>query len=342
MRVCAYELPDAGQDYLRFLKQFGIDDVVLSSRSHPDAAQRFSAENADSAGAHWDVEDLELVRDRCVKAGLKVVAIENPVPACCYDKIMLGQPGRDQQIENIIVTIRNMGRADIPVYGYSWMGNPPDVARFSWRTSLSVPGRAGAQVSCFDVDVARKEALFRGREYSREEMWDNYAYFIKAILPDAEAAGVRLALHPDDPPVDSLGGVPRLFNSPEGFQGAMDIAGNSPASGLNFCLGNWTAMGTDISAAIRQFGQRDQIVYGHVQGVQGTVPKFQESFLEEADCDFHTVLCTLREVGFDGVLLPGHSPHTLYENEVGGLGFVYAVGYVKGLLNTVNEGVGCT
>jgi mannonate dehydratase len=336
MKVCAYELPDAGDDYLRFLKQFGIDDVVLSSRSHPDAEHRFSAPNADKPGAHWDLQDLELVRERCADAGLRIAAIENPVPAWCYDKIMFGQPGRDQQIENLIVTIRNMGKAHIPVYGYSWMGNPPEATRFSWRTCLSIPGRGGSQVSNFDMDIARKEPLFRDREYTRAEMWDNYEYFIKAVLPEAEAAGVRLALHPDDPPVESLGGVPRLFNGPEGFQRAMDIAHNSPASGLNFCLGNWSAMGTDIAAVIRQFGQRGQIVYGHVQGVQGTVPRFQESFLDDADCDFLAVLRDLREVGFDGVLLPGHSPHTLYENQIGGLGFVYAVGYLKGLLNTVN------
>ena len=115
----------------------------------------------------------------------------------------------------------------------------------------------------------------------------------------------------------------------------MDIAGNSTASGLNFCLGNWSAMGADIPAAIRHFGERGQIVYGHVQGVQGTVPRFQESFLDEADCDFLAVLRSLDEVGFDGALLPGHNPHTLYENEIGGLGFVYAVGYLKGLLNAL-------
>ena len=115
----------------------------------------------------------------------------------------------------------------------------------------------------------------------------------------------------------------------------MDIANNSPASGLNFCLGNWTAMGTDILAAIRHFGERRQIVYGHAQGVQGTVPKFQECFLDEADCDFLAVLQAFKEVGFDSVLLPGHCPHTLYENEIGGQGFVYAVGYLKGLLNAI-------
>jgi mannonate dehydratase len=335
MRICAYALPDAGEDYLGFLKQFGVDDVVLSSGSHPDGARRFAASGADRPGAHWDVEDLVLVRKRCEAAGLRVAAIENPVPAWCYDRILFGLTGRDQQIDNLIVTIRNMGRADIAVLGYNWMGNPPGATRYSQRTSFETPGRAGSRVSSFDMEIAETAPLFRDREYTREEMWANYEYFIRAILPEAEAAGLRLALHPDDPPVEQLGGVPRLFHSPEGFQRAMDMAGNSPASGLNFCFGNWSAMGTDIAAAIRHFGQRGNIVYGHIQGVQGTVPKFQECFLDEADCDFLALLRGLAKVGFDGVLLPGHNPHTLYENETGGLGLIYAIGYLKGLLQAV-------
>ena len=103
------------------------------------------------------------------------------------------------------------------------------------------------------MEIAQHSPLFRGREYTDEEMWGNYEYFIKAVLPEAEAAGVRLALHPDDPPLEKLGGIPRLFHDFDGFKRGMDIANNSRASGLNFCLGNWTAMGTDILAAIPSF-----------------------------------------------------------------------------------------
>ena len=96
----------------------------------------------------------------------------------------------------------------------------------------------------------------------------------------------------------------------------MDIANNSKASGLNFCLGNWTAMGTDILAAIRHFGERGQIVYGHAQGVQGTVPKFQECFLDEADCDFLAVLQAFKEVGFDSAPASGTlSTHALRKRD---------------------------
>ena len=166
MRICSYARLDARDDYLQFLKQYGVDDVVLSSTSHPDAVQRFSDENADKPGAYWDFLDLVLVRKRCEDAGLRVIGIENPLPAHCYDRVMLGLPGRDQQIENVIITIRNMGRAGIPVYGYHWMVNQPGVTRNSWRTSLTTPGRGGSQVSSFDMEIAKHSPLFRDREYT--------------------------------------------------------------------------------------------------------------------------------------------------------------------------------
>ena len=333
MRIGAFaSLPDQ-DNYLGFLKQYGIHDVALSYRSHPDFQTRFSPQAAVQPGSFWDFPALLQARAQCEDAGLNLASIENPLPNWCYEQIILGQAGRDQQIENVAQTIRNMGRAGVPVYGYHWMVNQPGATRNSWRTSLTTPGRGGAQVSSFELDRANRGPLFRDREYSRAEMWSNYDYFIKAITPVAEEAGVRLALHPDDPPVAALGGIPRLFHDLDGFQRAMDVA-DSPASGLNFCLGNWTAMAVDIQAAIRRFGGRGQIVYGHVQGVQGTAPNFRECFLEEADCDFLQTLKTFSEVGFTGVLFPGHVPHTLNDGERAHHGLLYAVGYLRGLLQS--------
>ncbi|MBV7334145.1 mannonate dehydratase [Chloroflexi bacterium TSY] len=285
MQIATYVTLSEHGDHLRFLKQYGIDDVVLSYTAHPEYQTRFSQSSVDKSVAYWDFPALLRARKQCEDAGMRLVAIENPLPIWCYDCIILGLSDRDQQIENVATTIRNMGRAGVPVYGYHWMVNQPGVTRNSWRTSFTTPGRAGAQVTSFELELANQGPLFRDREYSHEEMRANYEYFIKAIIPVAEEAGVKLALHPDDPPIEKLGGIPRLFYNQEGFQRAMELAA-SPMSGLNFCLGNWTAMGVDIQAAIRYFGKRGQIIYGHVQGVQGVGPHFQECFLEEADCDF--------------------------------------------------------
>ena len=271
MRICSYARLDARDDYLHFLKQYGVDDVVLSSTSHPDAARRFSIENADKLGAHWDFLDLVLVRKRCEDAGLRVIGIENPLPSYCYDRVMLGLEGRDQQIENVIITIRNMGKAGIPVYGYHWMVNQQGVTRNSWRTSLTTPGRGGSQVSSFDMEIAKHSPLFRDREYTDDEMWAHYEYFIKAILPEAEAAGVRLALHPDDPPLEKLGGIPRLFHD------SMDS------------IAQWTlpiTVGRVVSTSVLETGQRWELTSSRQSAIlenagkssTGTLKAFKEQY----------------------------------------------------------------
>lgn len=335
VRIGAF-VPRSDQDsFFRFLKQYGVDDVLGGWWVDPTVESRLTAEASLKEEAYWQFLELLLFRTRCEDAGLRLASFENPVPPWCYDRIMLGQPGRDEQIANLAITIRNMGRAGIPVAGYHWMANPPGVATASWRTSLTTAGRGGAQVTSFDLALAKTAPLSRGREYSEEEMWANYEYFIRKIIPVCEDAGVRLALHPDDPPLAQLGGIPRLFHSPEGYQRAMDVADNSPASGINLCLGNWTAMGTDIPAAIRHFGSRGQIVYGHAQGVQGAGPAFKECFLEEADCDFQTVIETLDDVGFDGPLCPAHLSVTVGDSPLQHQSHAYAFGYLRGLIKAV-------
>jgi mannonate dehydratase len=329
---------EAGEErQLAFLKQHGVNHVILSGKSRGSLTNRFPPEVGTEPGTHWELDDLRRLRQRCDDAGLVPAAMENPIPPWCYDRVMLGLPGRDVQLDNLAQTIRNMGRAGITTLGYHWMVNPPGIARASHRTEMSLPGRGGAQVAGFDLAQARALPLFRERAYSEAEMWDNYAYFVKAIVPVAEQAGVRLALHPDDPPVESLGGMPRLFRSPAAFDRAMALAG-SPASGLNLCLANWWAMGTDVLEAIAHFGRRGQIFYGHVQGIQGTVPTFRECFMDESDCDYLTALCALRDAGFDGVLLPGHYPHTAADDSGPFAGEGFAIGYLHGLLRAVRGG----
>jgi mannonate dehydratase len=335
MNVAGFARLDGGDRHLRFLKQHGVDHVVVSGKAQASVLARFPPSAGDRPGTHWEFADLLHLRRRCEDAGLTLVAIENPVPPWCLDKIMLGQPGRDQQLDNLSTTIRNMGRAGIPVLGYHWMVNPPGVVRASYRTSSASPGRGGSQVASFDLALAERLPPFRERVYSEAEMWANYQYFVRAIVPVAEAAGVRLALHPDDPPVEQLGGIPRLFRSPAAFQRAMDLAG-SPSSGLNFCLANWWAMGADVLAAIAHFGRQGQIVYGHVQGIKGTVPRFSECAVDESECDFLDALSALRRAGFHGSLAPGHYPHTVASETGPYAAEAFAIGYLLGLLRAVD------
>jgi mannonate dehydratase len=193
-----------------------------------------------------------------------------------------------------------------------------------WRPGRGVPGRGGARVTAFDMAQAKGAPLTHGREYPADELWANYQYFIRAVVPVAEEAGVRLALHPDDPPVPSLGGVARIFSSFEGFRRGSEIV-DSPNWGLNFCMG------------IRYFGSRGKIFYGHFRDVQGTAEQFAECFLGEGNVDLVAAMRTFREVGFTGFLIDDHVPHMVDDSEWGHRGRAHATGYMLGLLSAVER-----
>ena len=315
MRLGLGQFNQVTDERLRFIKQLGVDDVVFNTPLLP-------------GDTHWAFMDLLHLRMQCEDAGLRLFAIEN-VPTRFYDPVMLGLPGRDEQIGHMTTTIRNMGRAGIPILGYHWMPNSV------WRTSRTTPGRGGAHVTSFDMELAKNAPLSHDREYTEKELWANYEYYMKAILPVAEEAGVKLALHPDDPPVETLGGIPRLFRSFDGFKRAMEIADN-PMSGLDFCHGCWSEMGRDTIEPIRYFGKRGKILYVHFRDVQGTASKFRECFINEGNRDMFEVMKTLKEVGFDGIMIPDHVPHMVEDTDWGHRGRAYAIGYMAALLERVN------
>jgi mannonate dehydratase len=316
MRLALGQFNELTDEKLLFAKQLGIKDIQLNTPRLPGET-------------HWEFMDLLRMRTRCEDAGLRLIALEN-VPVSFYVKAMLGLPGRDEQIASMATTIRNMGKAGIPILGYHWLPNGV------WRTSTTTPARGGARVTSFDMSLVEEAPLTHGRIYSAEEMWENYTTYIQALLPVAEEAGVTLALHPDDPPVPSLGGVARIFGSFEGFKRAMEI-GDSPNHGLDFCHGCWSEMGTDVLAALRYFGERGKILYLHFRDVQGTVPCFQECFINEGNRDMFAVMRTLKEVGFDGFLLTDHVPHIVDDTPWGHRSRAYAIGYIQALLDVVEK-----
>ena len=316
MRLALGQFNELTDEKLLYAKQLGVHDIQLNTPKLPGETQ-------------WEFMDLLRLRTRCEDAGLRLIALEN-VPIQFYDQAMLGLPGRDEQIDHMATTIRNLGRAGIPILGYHWMPNSV------WRTSTTTPARGGARVTSFDMALVENAPLTHGRVYTAEEMWANYAYYIRALLPVAEEAGVTLALHPDDPPVEMLGGVARIFRNFAGFKRAMDI-GDSPMHGLDFCHGCWSEMGPGVIEAIRYFGQRGKILYVHFRDVQGTVPKFQECFIDEGNSDMFEVVKTLKEIGFTGFLLTDHVPHIVDDTPWGHRSNAYALGYIKALLDVVNK-----
>lgn len=327
MRVAVGQIREVSDETLTFARQLGIESVQFNTPDLPTETGR------------WEIRDLVALKKRCADYGLSLEALEN-VPVHFYDRAMLGLPGRDEQIENYATTIRNMGAAGIPVLGYHWMPNGV------WRTSTDTKGRGGAAVTAFDSAVADstlpigsrepgpKEA--RGRTFTADEMWRNYEYFADAVVPVAEEAGVTLALHPDDPPVPALGGIARLFNRFEGFKRAMEYS-DSPASGIDFCMGCFSEMGPNVVDAIRYFGERGKIVYVHFRDVQGCVPSFKECFLGEGNVNVVEAMRTLKEVGFTGFLLDDHVPRMVNDTQWGHRGHAHAIGYISALLDAVNQ-----
>ena len=321
MRLAVGQLNQLTDEAILFAKQLGIQDIQFNMfHGSPQLPGEF----------RWEYLDLLRLRTACEDAGLRLNAIEN-VPLKFYQDAMLGLPNRDEQIENMQATIRHMARAGIPVFGYHFAIDGV------WRTSTTATARGGAHVTAFDYSMVENAPLTHGRVFSEDEIWANYTYYIKAILPVAEEEGIKLALHPDDPPVPQLGGVARVMRSFEGFKRAMEI-GDSPNHGLDFCVGSWSEMGPEVvMPALRYFGAQGKLFYIHFRDVLGQVPKFRESFLDEGNLNMFEVMQTLAEVNFNGFLLDDHVPMMSNDGGWNNRSRAFALGQMKVMLDMVTR-----
>lgn len=274
----------------------------------------------------WDFKALLYAKESLNDAGLKLEVIE---PAPPHYKIKLGLPGRDEEIEIFKQVLRNMAALDIPVLCYNFM------PQSGWyRTSFAKKGRGGALVTAFDSKLMQAAPqLTEAGTQTDIQIWDNYKYFMDKVLPVAEACKVKLALHPDDPPVPSLQGVSRIFRNVENFDKALELY-PSDYNGITFCQGSFAAMNEDISSLIRHFGRK--IFFVHFRDIRGDADAFEETFHDEGQTDMKACMRAYKEIGFDGVIRTDHAPvmagesgeNPAYEM----LGHIFATGYLKGLL----------
>jgi mannonate dehydratase len=306
-------------EYLTLSAQMGVEDVVLATPADLPGKKR------------WEYEDLLRLRERVERFGLKVGALQN-TPAEFINNARLGLPGRNEAIENYQATIRNVGRAGIPILAYNFRPDP------LYRTGHK-PIRGGAMSTSFERELARGRPLTFGREFSTDEMWANYEYFIKAVLPVAEESGVRLALHPDDPPGEAIGGVARIFSSFEGFDRARQIANDSPAWALLFCIGCWSEMGGNdyVRRGIEHFGRRNQIAYVHFRGVEGEGDVFNECFIGEGSLDVTGMMRLLMDIGYDGFVIDDHAPKMVGDEGWNPRSRLYQTGYLMGLVRALQD-----
>lgn len=241
-------------------------------------------------------------------------------------------PEADKEIENVCETLRVCGGEGIPVVEWTW--SVPDVwGRIPGPNSA---GRGGARVSRFDENRLDGEWPEYCVEMSAEEMWHNLTYFMERVMPVAEESGVRMAMHHHDPPTETLCGEARILNSFEGMKRFVEVI-DSPANGLNICQGTVAEQaGTDVLEVIRYFGERDKINHCHFRNVKGSVPAFDEAFIDDGDVDMFEAIQVYKEVRYQHCLMPDHYP-VMAADPNRNASRAYAVGYIRALMHAIGE-----
>ena len=323
------------------IKEFNDDALMLAKQLGSEGFHFNTPPIATDDENFWTVRSLKWLKEYTEKFGLKLEMIEN-VPIRFFDKIILGADGRDEQIENYIKTLRNMGEVGIPILGHHFCPT------WAWRTSITHPYRGGATVSAFDrsvendvgnaYTVSRKHMIDFGETPppTHQDLWNNFEYFIKAVIPEAERAGVKLITHPSDPPLEMVAGVSRIFISQEDFQKAEKIV-NNPAWGINFCMGTFSQLGGEDAVVnmINEFVPKNRIQMIHFRDVQGTVEKFNECYLGEGRFNPVKIMRLLYEKGYNGLIIDDHVPFLTNDTRWGHTSRAYTYGYLKALKEAV-------
>ena len=320
MRIAEF-LPPTPSPLWRLTKQAGVDWAVGGL---PFDDPTNGTDNP------WDYEPLKKSKQRYENAGFDLAVIESRPP---LNKAKRGLPGRDEEIESVCTLLENMGRLGIPVWCYEWMTD------FNWlRTNHATPSRGGSLVTSFDSDQIKNEPPTELGPISEEELWHNLEHFLRIVIPVAERSHVKLAMHPDDPPLSPIRGVGRIMRSVDNFQRLLDLV-PSPMNGITLCQGNFTLMSEDLPGVIRHFGRQDKIFFVHFRDVRGTPEQFSETWHDDGQTDMLACMKAYRDIGFEGVLRPDHVPTMEGDSNdrpgYSSIGRLYAVGYILGLREAV-------
>lgn len=290
----------------------------------------------------WSVESLLALKAELNEAGLEFEAIENFDPADWHD-ILLDGPKKAEQLERVKQIIRNVGEAGIPVFGYNF-----SLAGVCGRHTFS-DARGGAEtVGMRGIDAVNTTPVPNGMVWNmiydkdapagtqpkidHDELWRRLDGFLKELVPVAEAAGVRLAAHPDDPPLAVVREQPRLVYQPDMYQRLLDIV-PSPNNALEFCLGTLSEMTEgNIYEVCERYVKQDQVAYIHFRNVKGKVPNYEETFIDEGQIDMRRIMQILKENDFRGMLIPDHTPQMSCQGPWHA-GMAFSMGYMKALFS---------
>lgn len=303
--------PDATDEELLFARQLGVECVYTWVRDD-----------------QLNVASLTALRERVEASGLQLYN------AGCYrlgkcDSIILGLPDRDEKIAEFSRFIEALGAAGI------------DTTTFTWEQAgvwSSTPGESrGAPARSVDLDELDPNWLSHDREYTSDEIWDNFAYYLARILPVCERAGVRLSLHPNDPPIESFGGVPCLIHSWADYRRAFELAG-SPLLGMEFCCGCWLEGGPafgNLLEGLEWCLDQGRVFIVHFRNVNATLPDFHETFLDNGYQDMHAIMDLLVRQGYEGTVILDHSPQMVGAPQSS---TAYAIGYMRALREQAERG----
>jgi mannonate dehydratase len=315
-------------EYFSFARQAGCTDIVVhltdyfrgetpDVRNNQPVGSKYKAWGyAGDPNALWTVAELTSLKQQLTDSGLRIAAIENLDPAFWYD-ILLDGPKRSLQIENVKTILRRMGEVGIPVLGYNF-----SLGGVCGRVT-SPNGRGGAVIVGMD-GAADDEPIPNGMVWNmiydrdaapgvlpsitHDQLWDRLERFLHEVVPVAENAGVRLAAHPDDPPMPTMRQQPRLVFQPHMYQRLLDLA-PSHSNALELCVGTIAEMTEgSVYDAVDAYSRQGKIAYLHLRNVTGKVPHYRETFIDEGDVDMLRILDILEQNKFDGVIVPDHTP----------------------------------
>lgn len=342
-------------DYLAFARQAGATHVVIhlvdyfnkggdANRGHDQPVGSLGGWGyAGDPDRLWTLEELREIKKRVEEAGLIWEAIENFDPAHWYD-VLLDGPNKRKQLENLKTIIKRVGEAGVPVIGYNF-----SIAGVAGR--VTGPFSRGGAISV-GMDGAIDDPIPNGMVWNmvydadapsgvlpqttHQQLWKRVADFLNECLPTAEAAGVRLAAHPDDPPLPTVRGQARLVYQPRFYQDLIDI-NPSPSNQLECCVGTLAEMTEDdVYAAVDNYSRQNRIAYIHLRNVRGKVPFYKEAFVDDGDLDVLRVMRILKKNRFSGIVIPDHAPQ-MSCGAPWHAGMAFAMGYLSACLKVVNE-----
>lgn len=317
---------------LAFIRELGVENVLLQGTPgvgvySPEGRVVQRKNDTSSPNGPWTVPQIRQIKDKVESYGLKL----QHLMLHDFRNAILGRAGRDHDIENVQKSIRVAAEVGIPILEYNW---------YALRASpgfYKIPGRDGVMYQAFDYDRIKDLPVLPDiGEHSAEELWERYEYFLKAVVPVAEEVGIRLAVHPNDPPAPIFRGCEQILGSIEGLKRLIDFM-PVPTNGITWHSGVFTEMGGNAVNQIPVFMKNDQINHIHFRNVLVEVPnkKYTEVFIDEGKADMAAAIRTLREYGYSRLLFPDHVPSIESDNmsRSGKVSWAYAVGYIKALLN---------